>query len=118
MKELTCIGCPMGCTLSVRMESSGISVAGNGCLRGVKYAENEMTCPKRMVTSTVAIEGGEIARLSVKTETEIPKEKIMACMQEIRRARVKVPVKIGSVVISNCAGSGVNIIATKNVNKA
>lgn len=118
MKELTCIGCPMGCALAVRVENGGIVVTGNACMRGAKYAENEMICPKRMVTSTVAVVGGEIARLSVKTETEIPKEKIMACMNEIRRVSVEAPVKIGSVIISNCAGSGVNVVATKNIDKA
>lgn len=117
MKELTCIGCPMGCALAVRMESSGIVVTGNGCMRGAKYAESEMIHPVRMLTSTVEVRDGEIARLSVKTETEIPKEKIMACMREIRRASVEAPVKSGSVVIRNCAGSGVNVIATQNVDK-
>lgn len=115
MRELTCIGCPIGCALTVRLETGGIVVSGNGCLRGAKYAENEITCPKRMVTSTVAITGGEIARLSVKTETEIPKEKIMACMNEIRRASAAAPIRIGSVIIENCAGTGVNVVATKNV---
>lgn len=117
MKELTCIGCPMGCALTVRMESGGIAVSGNGCLRGVKYAQNEMTAPKRMVTSTVAIRGGEIARLPVKTETEIPREKITACMNEIRSVCVAAPVKLGAVILENCAGSGVNIIATRSVAK-
>lgn len=115
MRELTCIGCPLGCQLTVQMESGGISVSGNTCPRGAKYAKNEITCPKRMVTSTVRITGGEIARLSVKTETEIPKEKMTACMQEIHRVCVAAPISRGSVIIENCAGSGVNIIATKDV---
>lgn len=115
MRELTCIGCPIGCALTVQIDEKGIGVSGNGCPRGTKYAKDEITCPKRMLTSSVAVLGGEIARLSVKTEIEIPKEKMAACMDEIRRAKVKAPVKIGSVVIENCAGTGVNIVATKNV---
>ena len=117
MKELTCISCPLGCNLRVCVRGGEIEVSGNGCPRGEKYAKNEITAPKRSVTSTVAVEGGTIARVSVKTETEVPKGKIMDCMAEIRRSIVKAPVKIGSVIIEDCAGTGVRVIATKNVDK-
>lgn len=115
MREMTCIGCPIGCTLTVKIEGERIVVSGNTCPRGEKYARDEVTCPKRMLTSTVALEGGRIARLSVKTELEIPKDKIMDCMAEIRRARIAAPVRIGDIVIENCASTGVNVIATKSV---
>lgn len=115
MKELTCIGCPIGCQLTVSIENDKICVSGNTCPRGEKYAVNEITCPKRMLTSTVALENGMVARLSVKTEFEIPKDKIMDCMDEIRRTSFKAPAFIGSIVIENCAGTGVNVVATKNV---
>lgn len=117
MKELTCIGCPLGCSLTVQIQGDEIAVSGNGCPRGVKYAKSEITAPMRMVTSTVALEGGTIARVSVKTEAEVPKGKIMECMAEIRRAKAKAPVRIGSVIIENCAGTGVRVIATKNVER-
>lgn len=115
MRELTCIGCPIGCMLTVQIQGGDIAVSGSTCPRGEKYARDEITCPKRMVTSTVELEGGAIRRVSVKTETEIPKEHIFACMDEIRRASIKAPVHIGDILIENCAGTGVNVIATKNV---
>ena len=118
MRELTCIGCPIGCALTVQIREGDILVSGNTCPRGEKYARDEITCPKRMVTSTVALEGGEISRVSVKTEMEVPKESIMDCMAEIRRARIHAPACIGDVVIANCAGTGVRVIVTKNVGKA
>lgn len=115
MRELTCIGCPIGCMLTVQIKEEKILVTGNTCPRGEKYAINEITCPKRMVTSTIELKGGRINRVSVKTESEIPKERIMDCMAEIRRAWVHAPVNIGDVVIENCAGTGVNVVITKNV---
>lgn len=115
MRELTCIGCPIGCTLTVQIRGGEIIVSGNTCPRGEKYAHDEITCPKRMVTSTVELTGGEISRVSVKTETEIPKDRIMDCMAEIRRACLSAPVHIGDLVIENCAGTGVNVVVTKNV---
>lgn len=67
------------------------------------------------MTSTVRVIGGEIEMVSVKTKTDIPKEKIFDCMAEIRRASVQAPVAIGDVIISDCAGTGVDVIATKQV---
>lgn len=115
MRELTCIGCPIGCALMVQIAGEEISVRGNGCPRGEKYAREEVTCPVRMVASTVELANGAIARASVKTERAVPKGKIMDCMAEIRRARAVAPVRIGDIVIENCAGTGVNVIVTKNV---
>lgn len=56
--------------------------------------------------------------VSVKTEHDIPKGKIMDIMAEIHGAQAKAPVAIGDVVIEDCAGTGVNIVATRNVGAA
>lgn len=114
-RELTCIGCPLGCQLTVSINGDDITVEGNTCKRGAVYAKKEVTAPTRIVTSSVQILGGEIPRVSVKTAGDIPKEKIFAIMDEIRNITVKAPVKIGDVIIHNCAETGVNVIATKNV---
>lgn len=115
MKELTCIGCPMGCALTVSEEADGLRVEGNTCPRGAEYAKNEILCPKRTVTSTVQVQGGTIPRLSVRTQTDIPKGKIFDCMEQIKALRVSAPVRIGDVILENCAGTGVALIATKDV---
>ena len=115
MKELICIGCPIGCMLKVDVRGEEISVCGNGCKRGESYAQNEIRCPRRPLASTVALKNGAIRRLSVRTNGDVPKDSIQACMQEIHRICVSAPVRIGDVVLKNCAGTGVDIIATKNV---
>lgn len=116
MRELTCIGCPLGCSLRV-FEDGQLRVEGNTCPRGETYAKNEVLCPKRTVTSTVAIRGGTVSRLSVRTQTEIPKEKIFACMEQIKAVSVDAPVRIGDVILPDVAGTGVPLIATKDVAK-
>ncbi|KYH29512.1 DUF1667 domain-containing protein [Clostridium thermopalmarium] len=114
--ELTCIGCPMGCTLEVILEDKKvIEVKGNSCIKGIAYAEKECTNPMRIVTSTVEIENGELNVVSVKTEKDIPKDKIYECIKTLKGIKVKAPINIGDVIIENAAGTGVNIIATKRV---
>lgn len=117
-RELTCIGCPMGCLLTVVMDGGNISVTGNTCKRGETYAEKEVTNPTRIVTSTVPVRGGVIPMVSVKTREDVPKEKIFACMEEIRNAFAVAPVHIGDIIIEDCAGTGVPVVATKEAGKA
>ncbi len=117
VRELICIGCPLGCPLTVKMDGDEIQVSGNTCKRGEDYAKKEVTNPTRIVTSSVHVDGGEIEMVSVKTKSDIPKGKIFAIMEEIRKVTVTAPVAIGDVVIPDCAGTGVPVIATKNVAK-
>ncbi|MBP3488661.1 MAG: DUF1667 domain-containing protein [Roseburia sp.] len=115
-RNLTCIGCPLGCALEVTMDQTTVvSITGNTCKRGADYAAKEVTHPTRIVTSTVCVRGGAIPMVSVKTEHDIPKEKIMDIMKCINALTVDAPVHIGDVLLSDIAGCGVNLIATKEV---
>lgn len=118
VRELICIGCPLGCPLTVRLEGGEVEVTGNTCVRGADYAKKEVLSPTRIVTSSVHVTGGTSEMVSVKTEHDIPKGKIFECMAEIRKVTIPAPVRIGDVVIPDCAGTGVSIIATKNVELA
>ena len=113
-RELTCIVCPVGCTLEVELEGKNVlSVSGNTCQRGVKYADAECTAPERTVTSTVRCSDGSI--LPVKTDKPIPKEKVADCMKIINNSIALLPISIGDVIIKDVFGS--NVVATKNINK-
>lgn len=118
-RELTCISCPLGCLLRVEVDENGraVSVSGNTCKRGEIYGKKEVTAPERTVTSTVRVTGGKDPVVCVRTRTEIPKEKIFASMDEIRTASVAAPVRIGDVVISGVAGTDVDVVATKAVER-
>ena len=114
--NLICIGCPLGCPLTVQMEGNEVkSVSGNTCPRGDAYAKKELTNPTRIVTSTVRVSGGKLAMVSVKTQSDIPKNKIFDCVKALKDVELTAPVKIGDIVLQNVAGTGVNVIATKNV---
>lgn len=114
-RELICIGCPMGCPLTVEMNGTEVvSVTGNTCPRGDAYARKEVTNPTRIVTSTVKVEGGKADMVSVKTKEDIPKGKIFECVKALKGITVKAPVHIGDVILKDVAGTGIDIIATKN----
>ena len=117
-RELICIGCPLGCPLTVRIDGENVEVNGNTCKRGDDYARKEVLSPTRIVTSSVHVNGGELGMVSVKTKEDIPKGKIFEIMEEIRKTTINAPVAIGDVVIENCAGTGIPVIATKNVASA
>jgi CxxC motif-containing protein len=94
-------------------EDGGIaSIEGNTCKRGITYAEDECTHPRRTVTSTVRCECGDI--VAVKTERAIPKELVFDVMREINSTLAKDGLKVGDVVIKNVCGTGVNVVATAN----
>ena len=114
--NLTCIGCPMGCSLTAEVEGSQVvSVTGNTCKVGEKYARKELTNPTRIVTSTVRVEGGTLGAVSVKTAGDIPKGKMLDCVRALKDVVVKAPVSIGQVVLEDAAGTGVSVVATKNI---
>ena len=109
-RNLTCIGCPLGCAITVTMDGGNVvSITGNTCKRGSD------THPTRIVTSTVCVRGGSIPMVSVKTAQDIPKEKIFEIMKYINALTVTAPVHIGDVLLKDIAGTGVDLIATKEV---
>ena len=115
-KVLTCIGCPFGCRITVEVKEGEIfSVTGNNCKRGEDYAGKEVTSPARIVTTTVKVIGGSVSTVSVKTNSDIPKEKIFECVKALKKVVAKAPISIGDVVLKNVADTGVDIVATKEV---
>ncbi len=108
-KNFVCIECPRGCALTVTV-GDGISVEGNFCPKGKAYAEAEVTCPRRIVTSSVR---GEYGMISVKTDRPVKKTKIFEIMRQIRAAKLFTNVAIGDIIIENADGEGANVIATR-----
>ena len=115
-RNLTCIGCPMGCQVTVTMENGEVTgVTGNTCKRGDDYARKEVTNPTRIVTSSVKVNGGRIPMVSVKTAHDIPKGMIFDCCKALENVEVTAPVAIGDVIVKDVCGSGVDVIATKAI---
>ncbi len=107
-REMICIICPMGCELTVCMDT--MEVSGNGCPRGEHYAKSECINPVRTLTTTVKTKNGEL--VSVKTDRPIPKEKQAECMRRLNQIVAPEQVEIGTVIMENLFGC--NVIATSN----
>ena len=112
---LTCIGCPLGCTLTAEERETGWEISGYTCKRGLDYAKKELTRPERTVTSTVRVSGGQAKVVSVRTATDIPKDAIFAVMEAVNAVVAPAPIAIGDVLCENIAGTGVALVATKGV---
>lgn len=119
IEKLICIACPIGCALEVTMAGETVvSVAGNTCKQGIDYAEKEISDPRRMVASTVKVKSGFHPLVPVYTEHPIPKPLIFDVLKELRKIELTAPVDAGLVVIKNVLGTGINVIASRNMPKA
>ena len=115
MKELVCIVCPRGCTMTLEGEGKDVKVSGNSCKRGAEFAVSEMTEPKRTICTTVKTAFPDVPVLPVRVSKEIPKDRIFDVMAEINKVTVKKKVKRGEVIIKDVLGLGADIIATSGV---
>lgn len=116
--KIICVSCPIGCRMTVQSKDGKItSVTGNTCPKGIKYAEEEFVNPLRILPTTVKVIGGELPLVSVKTEKAISKRLLLKAMVEIAEIEVNAPVKIGQVIKSDLLGTGVSLVATRNVER-
>ncbi len=113
-KEFICIVCPRGCRINVDDEGN---ITGNSCPRGYQYVQNELTCPKRMLTSTVRVDSELYSRLPVISSSELPKDLIAKAIRELDKVHVKAPIKVKQVIVSNILDTGVDILATRSLER-
>ena len=116
-RKMTCIMCPLSCAVTVKSDADGniTEILGTSCERGEKYIRDEFAAPRRMLTTTVGIEGAFMGRLPVRTSGYIPKDRMFDCMKEINKIRIKGMVKVNDVLIKDILGLGVDVIATKDL---
>jgi CxxC motif-containing protein len=121
MKEnIICTVCPVGCMVEVvgnKEEKKVDSLTGNKCPRGEKHATNEFIAPIRTITTTIKVSNGNEVLVPVRTDDGVLRDMQFACMDVIRDTVVEAPVKRGDILIENILGTGVNVVATGNVNK-
>ncbi|MDR1175774.1 MAG: DUF1667 domain-containing protein [Treponema sp.] len=131
MKNLTCISCPIGCSLTVEEGPPGedglpvLNIGGNRCPRGAAYARDEICSPKRVVTATCIIDTVPEdvkkrslyapRRLPVKSAAACPRDKIDELLADIYRTGVKLPVKAGDRIITNWKGMGIDVVAVRSI---
>jgi CxxC motif-containing protein len=114
--DIICVACPKGCALQVKHEGKDvIEVIGAGCKRGKDYAICELQDPRRMVASTVKVKGGLHPLVPVYTAKGFPKPLIPQLAQKLREIELSAPVKIDQVVLENALGTGIDIIASRDM---
>lgn len=122
--KFNCTTCPSECLLTVEVErdADGVaevrSVAGNSCPRGDKFAHQELICPMRVLTTTVAVSGGDEALLPVRTAEAIPLELHAQAMDLIRGLVVNAPIRMGGIVLENLLDTNINLIASMDIDPA
>jgi CxxC motif-containing protein len=115
-EEMICITCPMGCTLQVTHDGETlINVEGNTCKRGIAYVKDELTDPRRMVATTVRVKNGLHPLVPVYTEAAFPKPQIFDLLAKTREIEIEAPVKINQVVLENALGTGIDILASRDM---
>ena len=114
MKELICIMCPKGCHLTVDDE---LNVTGNTCPRGVTYGKQEVTDPRRYLTSTVKIQSKSYRRLPVISSGDLPKDRVSDVIKYLDGVEVSAPIKVKDVIVKDVLGLGVDILATRTINE-
>lgn len=116
IKNMICIECPKGCALAVDIENGKVvKVEGAKCPKGAAYAVMEVHEPMRILTATIASERLSLKLVPVRTNKPIPKKDILRAMEEIRKAKIKAPVKVGDIIIKDLLGLGVKVVATRSV---
>ncbi len=117
---ITCIACPNGCDIKVSFAEDGsiAKLEGYKCKNGITYATAEVTAPERILTSSVAVVGGEFKLASVKTSKPIPKGMMKDAVKALYSVKVNAPVKVGDVLVENILGTGADIVSTCVVEKA
>jgi len=113
-QTFTCINCPMGCTIeAVTRDEEIVEIEGNICEAGEQYVKSELKNPTRFLTGTVKVKNGLLPRVPIKTEKEIPKEKVEEATEELENVELEAPIELHQTVIEDIKGTKVNVITTR-----
>jgi CxxC motif-containing protein len=117
-EKVICTTCPKGCTLEVTRDGLTVISILNGCKRGHEYAKQELTDPRRMVASSVRIRGGLHPLMPVYTSAPFPKPRIPELLKALRGVEITTPVSVDQVVLANVLDTGIDIKASRTMEKS
>ena len=115
--ELTCVVCPNGCLLTVWEEHGETKVEGAACKNGVSYGQTELTDPRRVLTTSVAVNDGSLPLVSVRSTAPIQKRFLKDAVAALKHISINAPVHIGDPVYRDPA-MDLTLLASRNVEKA
>lgn len=118
-RHFTCVTCPVGCEINVEFQDGKVvSMEGNKCDKGEEFVLQELEEPMRILTTTVRLKGARWAMLPVRTDAPLPRRLLLRAIEELAGVELQAPVKLYDVVLKGVAGTGANIIATRNMEKS
>ncbi len=118
-RHFTCVTCPVGCEINVELQDGRVvSMEGNKCDKGEEFVLQELEEPMRILTTTVRLKGARWAMLPVRTDAPLPRRLLLRAIEELAGVELQAPVKLYDVVLRGVAGTGANIIATRNMEKS
>lgn len=115
--KILCVTCPKGCSLEVTTDGNTVVEVKSGCKRGHDYARRELVDPRRMVATSIRIRGGIHPLLPVYTSEAFPKQRIMELQSRLRELELQAPVKMGDVVVNNVLDTGIDILASRDMER-
>jgi len=115
-QNYTCIVCPQSCKIELTIhDDHTFTTTGNNCKRGHDYVIQEYTNPQRTLTTTVKINHATYANIPVVSESPIDRSKFFACLEHLYHIDVTAPVKEGDIIVEDILGTGVNILAARDM---
>ena len=119
VREFVCVTCPVGCTIQAKIEDGQLVEAeGQGCKRGVAFVREELTAPRRMITTTIQVKGGQLPLVPVRSSMPVPKDKLLAIADVLRSIELRAPVVEHQIVMQDVLGTGVDIITSRSMPEA
>ena len=113
-REFICVTCPVGCSIDTLVEGQElIEIRGQACQRGVAFVHEELTAPRRMLTTTVRVRGGRLPLVPVRTSEPLPKDLIFDLVRALRKIELIAPVAEHQLVLKNVLGTQVNVITSR-----
>ena len=118
---VTCTLCPNGCQVKAVLDGNTAVVTGNKCPRGADFARQEISAPRRMLTTTVKAQDGKL--IPVRTMRPIAKEILFDAMRELEKSAAKrgypAQTRCGEVLtyVTDADGTKVPVIATREFTK-
>ena len=118
-RQFICVTCPVGCTIDATIEGGRlVETEGQACKRGIAFVQEELTAPKRMLTTTVRVREGTLPLVPVRSEKPLPKGRIMRVVEELRQVELVAPIEEHQIVLANACGTGVDIITSRSLARA
>ena len=116
LRDFICVTCPVGCKIEAQVQDGQlVEVVGNACKRGVAFVQEELTAPKRTLTTTVRVRRGRLPLVPVRSVSPLPKDQLLPVAAALRLVVLDAPVHEGQLVLADALGTGVDIRATRDL---